>query len=54
MATAYNAHDNNVDHRDENCSRPLQLRSHGSSLDNDGNAIDNDLEQQLNFKHITE
>lgn len=41
----YNAHDSDVDHRDKDCSGPLQLRSHDSSLDNDGNAVDDDLEQ---------
>lgn len=41
----YNAHDSDVDYRDEDGSGPLQLRSHDSSLDDDGNAVNNDLEQ---------
>lgn len=42
---AYNAHDGDVDYRDEDGSSPFQLRSHGSSLNDDGDAVDDDLEQ---------
>lgn len=42
---AYNAHDTDVDYRDEDGSGPLQLLCHYPSLDNDSNAVDDDLEQ---------
>lgn len=42
---AYNAHNENVDQGDEDGSGPLQLLCHCPSLNNDGNAVDDDLEQ---------
>jgi hypothetical protein len=41
---AYNAHDADVDERDEDSSDPFQFGSHGSSLDDDRDTVDDDLE----------
>jgi hypothetical protein len=41
---AYNAHDADVDQRDEDSSDPFQFGSHGSSLDDDRDTVDDDLE----------
>ena len=50
----YDAHNTDIDQRDEDGSDPFQLGRHSSSLDNDGDTVDDDLKQKLDFKHITE
>jgi hypothetical protein len=40
---AYDAHNTDVNQRDEDGSGPLQLGCHGPSLDNDSDTIDDDL-----------
>jgi len=42
---AYDAHNTNVNQRDEDGSGPFQLGRHSPSLDNDGNTVDDDLKQ---------
>lgn len=43
LRKAYDAHNADVDQRDEDGSSPLQFGRHGPALYNDGDTIDDDL-----------